>query len=148
MTPADLRAAVLAGLATVEDLAAAAGLSIELAGELDVEVLTAARADVDAAAKHLRRLLARLPAEGDLGAVGGEDRLARANGLPCGPVPLIPWAIRPGLATVGAPANAASRSDGRSRGSARGGRRARPGGAAMRGIATGGRHSGSSPGSD
>jgi hypothetical protein len=67
LTSTDLRAAVLTGLATVGDLAAAAGLSIELAGELDVEVLTAARADVDAATKHLRRLLARLPAEGDLG---------------------------------------------------------------------------------
>jgi hypothetical protein len=55
MTPADPRAAAPAGLATVEDLAAAAGLTPELAGELDAEALAAALADVDAAADRRHR---------------------------------------------------------------------------------------------
>jgi hypothetical protein len=63
MTPADLRAAVLAGLATLEDLAAAAALSIELAAGLDAATLAQALGDVDRAAALLRQLLARLPTD-------------------------------------------------------------------------------------
>ena len=58
-----LRAAVLTRLAELEDIAAVAGLSLDLAQHMEAALLTAALADVDSASDRLRQLLARLPAE-------------------------------------------------------------------------------------
>jgi hypothetical protein len=64
MTPADLRAAVLAGLAAVEDLAAEVGLGLQsVADQVEAAHLAAALTDARVAADSLRALLARLPAD-------------------------------------------------------------------------------------
>jgi hypothetical protein len=64
MTPAALRAAVLARIADVQDLADAAGRAVALAVDLDAATMAQALGDVDRAAAVLRQLLAHLPEEG------------------------------------------------------------------------------------
>jgi hypothetical protein len=76
MNTAAVRAAVLAQIADVQDLADAAGLAVALAVGLDAIELQAILADVELAVPPLRRLLARLEGEGDAQAAPAGERPA------------------------------------------------------------------------
>jgi hypothetical protein len=66
--------ALLARLEMLEDICADAGLRVATnASALDAGQLAEGLADVDAAAERLRRLLARLPVEGESRADGAES---------------------------------------------------------------------------
>jgi hypothetical protein len=65
----------LAKVEPAAELLADAGLRVSLSGDrLDVGGLAEALGDLDAATARLRQLLARLPAEVDLGAVAVGER--------------------------------------------------------------------------
>jgi hypothetical protein len=76
MTPAALRALVLARVADVQDLAEASGLAVTLAADLDAEELQAMLADLTAADRRLNAVLSHFAAEGGPGDNGQEDRPA------------------------------------------------------------------------